>query len=117
VTQIRSQRARSQCPSPLSPWIKNDAAIAARSRFSPGKRQRGRVDLDRPHQTLATDYLACQSGAVARTHANLEEPVRRIQAERLVEQRTAVRARGRRPLTRERQGNLLIGVVAIPSRG
>jgi hypothetical protein len=50
------------------------------------------VDIDRHDQTHGAHHLPRQGGAVARADANLEEPVPHSQAERLIEQRIAVRA-------------------------
>jgi len=81
-----------------------------------GERERFGVDIDGSDQTLGAHHLPRKGRAVARADANLEEPVALSQAERLVEQRVAVRARDRGPLARERQRDLFVGMVAVARR-
>jgi hypothetical protein len=73
-----------------------------------GERERGGIDVDRHDQTVGTHHLPRKGRPVARADADLEEPVALSQAERLVEQRIAVRARDRGPLAREREGDLFV---------
>ena len=82
----------------------------------PGERERRGVDVDGHDKALATHHLSRQGRAVAGPDPDLEEPVALSEAERLVEQRIAVRARDRRSPARERQGDLFVGVVAVGSR-
>jgi hypothetical protein len=97
--------------------VKEDrVAVAGPVQILAGERERCGVDIDRHDQALATHHLPCQGGAVPRPHADLEEPVPPCQAERLVEQRIAVRAGDSGPLAGERQGDLLVGVVPVARR-
>jgi protein-L-isoaspartate(D-aspartate) O-methyltransferase len=90
--------------------------VAGPAQVLPGERERRGVDLDCHDETLGTDDLLREGGAVARPHANLEEPVPLLQAERLVEQRIAMRARDRGPLAWEREGDLFVRMVPVASR-
>jgi hypothetical protein len=59
--------------------------VAGPVQVLPGERERCGVDLNGHDETLGAHHLPGQGRAVARPHANLEEPVPLSQAERLVD--------------------------------
>jgi hypothetical protein len=65
---------------------------------------------------MRTDHFPREGAAVARPDTNLEEPVALVEADRIVEQRIAVRARDRGPLAWERQRDLFVGVGPVARR-
>lgn len=74
----------------------DDVVVAGRLEIALREGKGQRIDLDRDDQAGRSDDFSRDRRAIARARADLEEPVALVQAERLVEQRIAVRARDRR---------------------
>src|SRR3990172_6019336 len=100
-------------PEPAVSHNQNDVVVAGRFQVLPGELQGDRVDLNGYHEAPFPYDLPGQGCAIARPKAYLKKLVSLVQTKGFIEERIAVRARYRRPCSRERQGHLVVGVVPI----